>query len=257
MKKLVLLAGQSNMSGRGYLTENDLFEIPGLTALRWDKEWIPAIDPYNYDRLNLLGLNESSDPFEESGLTCGNQRRCGVGPGRTFGRLLMEKFPGSEVGLIPVAVGGTAIAAWLPGGQDKHSDRHPYDDALDMARFAMQSGNIQLILWHQGCIDAKERTPNYKEKVIEVINNFKRDLDLPDVPVILGGLGTFLDPERFAARDEYNELILQAAAELPNAGFVSAEGLNHRGDNLHFDTPSQYELARRYFNEYCKLTNQI
>ena len=60
MKKLVLLAGQSNMSGRGYLTENDIFEIPALTALRWDKVWIPAVDPYNYDRINLLGLNEST-----------------------------------------------------------------------------------------------------------------------------------------------------------------------------------------------------
>ena len=132
-----------------------------------------------------------------------------------------------------------------------------YDDALDMARHAMQFGKIEVILWHQGESDAKFKTPDYKEKLITVINNFRRDLGLEHVPVILGGLGTFLDPERFAARDEYNELIRQAAAELPNAGFVSAEGLNHRGDNLHFDTPSQYELARRYFNEYCKLTNQI
>ena len=38
-------------------------------------------------------------------------------------------------------------------------------------------------------------------------------------------------------------------------GFVSAEGLNHRGDNLHFDTPSQYELGRRYFEEFCKMSN--
>ena len=251
MKKLVLLAGQSNMSGRGYFTGNDIFEIPALTAQRWDKVWIPAVDPYNYDRLNLLGLNESADPFEENGLTCGSQRRCGVGPGRTFGRLMLEKFPGSEIGLIPVAVGGTAIAAWMPGGKDKYSDRHPYDDALDMARFAMQSGSIEVILWHHGESDAKLRTIDYKDKLITVINNLRRDLSLENVPVILGGLGTFLD-ERFA-RDQYDALIRQAAAELPCAGFVSAEGLSHRGDNLHFDTPSQYELGRRYFEEYCRL----
>lgn len=253
MKKLVLLAGQSNMSGRGYLTENDIFEIPALTALRWDKVWIPAVDPYNYDRINLLGLNESSDPFEETGLTCGSKRRCGVGPGRAFGRLMLEKFPGSEVGLVPTSVGGTAIAAWMPGGKDPYSERHPYDDALDMARFAMQSGKIEVILWHQGESDVVPKTENYKDKLIEVICNFRRDLDLADVPVILGGLGTFLNPERFAARDEYDALIQQAAAELPHAGFVSAEGLNHRGDNLHFDTPSQYELGKRYFEEYCRL----
>ena len=92
-----------------------------------------------------------------------------------------------------------------------------------------------------------------QRKLIEVINNLRRELDLENVPVILGGLGTFLNPNRFAARDEYDALIQQAAAELPNAGFVSAEGLEHRGDNLHFDTPSQYELAKRYFEEYCRL----
>ena len=86
-KKLVLLAGQSNMSGRGYLTENDIYEITGLTAIRRDLQWIPAIDPFNYDRLNLLGFNASDDPYEIHGLMNGEKRRCGVGPGRTFGKL--------------------------------------------------------------------------------------------------------------------------------------------------------------------------
>jgi hypothetical protein len=132
----------------------------------------------------------------------------------------MEKFPGEEVGLIPTSVGGTAIAAWMPGGKDTHSERHPYDDALEMARFAMQSGKVEVILWHQGESDVVGKTENYKEKLIEVINNLRRELDLQDVPVILGGLGTFLNPNRFAARDEYDALIQQAAAELPNAGFA-------------------------------------
>lgn len=255
LKKLVLLAGQSNMSGRGYLTENDVTELPGITALRWDKVWIPAIDPFNYDRINQLGLNESQDPFEEKALDINNQRRCGVGPGRTFAKLLQKIFPDSEIGLIPVSVGGTPIAAWMPGGKDKYSDRHPYDDALDMARYAMQFGKIEVILWHQGESDAKFKTPDYKEKLITVINNFRHDLALEHVPVILGEIGYFPDEERYAVK-EYNQYIHQAAAELANAGVVSAEGLTDRGDRMHFDTPSQYELARRYFKEYCRLTGR-
>lgn len=201
----------------------------------------------------MLGLNESSDPFEEKGLTINDQKRCGVGPGRTFAKLLQTLEPGSEIGLIPTSVGGTPISAWMKGGKDPHSSRHPYDDALEMARFAMQSGQVEVILWHQGESDVARNTPDYKEKLIQVIQNLRRDLSLENVPVILGGLGTFLKPERFPARDEYDSLIQQAASELPNAGFVSAEGLNHRGDLLHFDTPSQYELGRRYFAEYCRL----
>ena len=255
MKKLVLLAGQSNMSGRGYLTENDVSKLPGITALRWDKVWIPAVDPFNYDRINQLGLNDSEDPFEENALDVNNQRRCGVGPGRTFAKLMQEKFPGAEIGLIPVAVGGTPIAAWMPGGADKYSDRHPYDDALAMARYAMQFGKIEVILWHQGESDAKFKTPDYKEKLITVINNFRRDLGLEHVPVILGEIGHFLDEKRFAVK-EYNEYIRQAAAELSLAGVVSAAELTDRGDRVHFNTTSQYELGKRYFKEYCRLTGQ-
>ena len=64
-KLLILLVGQSNMSGRGYLTQEDITEIPGLTAIRRDFKWIPAVDPFNYDRLDCLGLVDSRDPFEE------------------------------------------------------------------------------------------------------------------------------------------------------------------------------------------------
>ena len=248
---LVLLAGQSNMSGRGYLTEDDVKVIPGLDALRRDGVWIPAIDPFNYDRINALGLNNSSDPFEEKALDINGVRRCGVGPGRTFGKLLKERFPEREIGLVPVSVGGTPLASWLPGGKDPHSDWHPYDDAICLARKAQEYGNFSVILWHQGETDAKLQTANYKETLKVVINNFRRDLNIPDVPVLLGGLGDFLNPEWNIPL--YTGMIKMAAQELENAAFVSAEGLSDRGDKLHFDTPSQHELGRRYFKEYCRI----
>lgn len=250
-KMLVLLAGQSNMSGRGYLTENDVTDIPGLTALRWDGVWIPAADPFNFDRLNVLGLNNSSDPFEEKTLDINGVRRCGVGPGRTFGRLLLERFPDREIGLVPVSVGGTSVSAWMPGGKDRYSDRHPYDDAVKLARKAQECGDFAVILWHQGESDAKLRTADYKEKLKTVINNLRTELGIPEVPVVLGEIGYFLNSEFDISG--YNQLIREAASELDNAGCVSAEGLTDRGDALHFDTQSQYELGKRYFAEYCRL----
>ena len=99
-KLLILLVGQSNMSGRGYLTQEDITEIPGLTAIRRDFKWIPAVDPFNYDRLDCLGLVDSKDPFEEKGLTIGDRRRAGVGPGRTFGKYMKQYFP--ELSLIHI-----------------------------------------------------------------------------------------------------------------------------------------------------------
>ena len=178
-KLLVLLAGQSNMAGRGYLTEEDIVEIPGVTALRRDLKWIPAADPFNYDRINMLGLSNAADPFEVQGIYLAGNRRCGVGPGRTFGKLLKERFPDCEVGLIPAAVGGTPVASWMPGGKDTDpkSGFMPYDDAIKMTRYAMKEGRLIAILWHQGETDAHLQTPDYKEKLHTVIANFRRDLD--------------------------------------------------------------------------------
>lgn len=251
-KLLVLLAGQSNMSGRGYLTEKDITPIPGLTALRRDFVWIPAADPFNYDRLNLLGISNAADPFEVKGIEFGGQRRAGVGPGRTFGRLLKEAFPEREVGLVPISIGGTPIESWFPGGKDPHSEMHPYDDGLRLAEEALKYGEFVAVLWHQGEGDASRKTENYKDLLKTVIHNFRRDLPLENVPFILGGLGEFLNPEWQA--EKYDKLIRETAEEVPCAGFASAEGLNHRGDNLHFDTESQYILGERYWKEFTRLS---
>ena len=253
-KMLVLLAGQSNMSGRGYLTENDVTVIPGITALRRDMVWIPAADPFNYDRLGTLGLSNAADPFEVKSLEINGNRRCGVGPGRTFAIALKELYPEHEIGLVPVSIGGTGINAWLPGGKDKHSDMHPYDDAITLAREAMKEGDFVAVLWHQGETDAKLNTANYKELLKTVIANFRKDLGIDKVPFILGGLGDFLDPQWDVPK--YNQIIREVASEVSDCGWVSAEGLTHRGDNLHFDTPSQYELGKRYFQCFKLLADK-
>lgn len=250
-KLLVLLAGQSNMSGRGYLTENDTVEVPGITAIRRDLVWIPAVDPFNYDRLNMLGLSNAADPFEVKGLEFEGKRRSGVGPGRTFAKYLKAAFPDREVGLIPASVGGTPVAEWLPGAKDTYSDMHPYDDALKMTREGLKNGELVAILWHQGESDACAKTENYKEKLKTIIANFRRDLNAPDVPFILGGLGEYLNPEW--QTDAYDQMIRETAEEVHCCGYASAEGLTDRGDKLHFDTPSQYELGKRYWLEFCRL----
>jgi hypothetical protein len=251
-KMLVMLAGQSNMSGRGYLTEEDVTEIKGISAIRRDMVWIPAVDPFNYDRLNMLGLSNAADPFEVKGLESGGNRRSGVGPGRTFAKCLKAAFPDREIGLIPASLGGTEIAKWFPGAKDDHSDLHPYDDAIAMANEALKDGELVAILWHQGETDASRHNENYAGMLKTVIGNFRRDLNCPDIPFILGGLGDFLKAEWNVPH--YNDIIRQVASELDHCGFVSAEGLTHRGDDLHFDTPSQHELGRRYWQEFCRMT---
>lgn len=258
-KLLVLLAGQSNMAGRGYAGPDDLMQIPRLLSLRPDFKWQPAVEPITRDR-NFVGTFQASgerivtsDPFETV-LPQGDQKVCGVGPGRTFGRLLAASEPERTVGLIPAAVGGTSISAWMPGGVDDHDpDNFPYDTAIRRAREAQKTGKIVAVLWHQGESDALKQTENYTEKLRTVVRNFRQDLGLgPDVPFIAGDMASFY-PEEISKQINIVDSALDClAAEDPSFRLVHTKDLTHRGDSHHFDTESLHELGRRYYQAYLE-----
>ena len=261
--KLVLLAGQSNMAGRGNAGPDDLTEIPGLKMFCKDFVWRPAIEPLHKDRSFVGTFNEDgtkvlgATPWEIV-LPKAGQHSCGVTPGRTFGRLLLEDNPGCEVGLIPTSVGGTDIAAWQPGGVDKADNaNHPYDDALAMAREAQKYGEIVAILWHQGENDAGGPTPDYQELLTATVTNFRRDLGLGEsVPFILGELASFYKADWRVNVPFIDEAIRAVAASQPNAAVVKTKDLPDKGDALHFDTASAHELGRRYYEAFRQLTGK-
>lgn len=228
---LVLLAGQSNMAGRGEVEEEDRVEIPGLMKINRDLQWVPAVEPVTEDRTFA-----------------------GVGPGRTFGRLLLEANPDCTVGLVPTAVGGTPISAWKRGGCSPWNDQeHPYDEAVRRAKAALERGRFAAVLWHQGETDAKQKNPHYAEDLKEVIRNFREDLPLSEVPFLCGELGHYRKggPYDFPRIDAD---LRNVVTELPDLTLVSAEGLTDKGDGLHFSSASARELGRRYFEAYLQMT---
>lgn len=256
----VLLVGQSNMAGRDTAGPEDLAEIPGLFALTRDLRWRPAVEPITRDRpfIGTFGADGekivSADPWDNIAPAAGGLVR-GVGPGRTFGRLLLEANPGRSVGLIPAAVGGTPISAWMPGGADPwEPGRRPYDEAVAMAREAVKSGKIAAILWHQGESDAGRADSGYKADLHRVILNFRRDLNLDDsVPFLLGELGSFYEPRIMQAKAAIDGAMHELAGELPSVGVVRTGDLTDRGDRLHFDTVSAHKLGNRYFQEFRRI----
>lgn len=260
-KLLVLLAGQSNMAGRGYAGPDDLKPVPRLLMIRPDFQWQPAVEPVTKDR-PFIGTFQasgekivSSDPFETV-LPQDGQKVVGVGLGRTFGRLLAEAESGRIVGLIPCAVGGTSIAAWLPGGADDHDPSNfPYDAAVRKAKAAQKTGKIAAVLWHQGETDAERQTENYTDKLRTVFRNFRHDLDLgDDVPFIAGDMASFY-PERIADHIRIvDDALKTLAGEDPRIRLVSTKDLTHRGDRLHFDTASLHELGARYYEAYRRFS---
>jgi len=231
--KVFLLAGQSNMSGRGEVTEADLKIHPRVLMLAQDGSWQYAVDPIHYDK-----------------------KIAGVGLGKTFAIELAELDQNISIGLVPAACGGSSITKWQAGAYFEKTDSHPYDDAIARARLAMENGTLSGILWHQGESDSNpDMAPVYKDQLVELVKRFRKDLDAAEVPFIIGQLGKFEGKPWKEERFKINQAHVAAASEIPFAGFVSSFGLTSKEDNTHFNTKSLHEFGRRYAHRYLQVVN--
>lgn len=229
---LFLLVGQSNMAGRGDIEPSDTEPIANVVALNAAGDWVPATDPLHWDKPSA-----------------------GVGLARTFAIHYLQSHPGVTVGFIPAAVGGSPISSWAPGAYYEETESHPYDDALARARPALTRGMLAGILWHQGESDrSAELAPKYERALTDLIARFRRDLNAPRVPFLIGQLGQFAG----APWDQHAHRIdlahRQVAARVPFTAFVPSQGLAAKPDHLHFDAPALRELGRRYAVAFAGLT---
>ena len=233
--QIFLLAGQSNMAGRGKPTAQDSVPNPRVLALDRAMAWVPALDPLHWDKPAIVG----------------------VGPGRSFGLAIGATEPNARIGLVPAAVGGSPISSWQPGALDSATKTHPYDDALARMRVALRSGKVRAILWHQGESDA---TPAlsvvYAAKLRALIARFRSDLGDPNLPFVIGQLGRF-DGKPWTAEVQRVDSVHRAiAASVPHVAYVSSEGLRDRGDKLHFDAASARAFGERYARAYLALVRR-
>lgn len=226
--RLYLLIGQSNMAGRGVVEEQDQQPHPRVLMLTKDEAWAPAVDPLHFDK-----------------------SIAGVGLGSTFGRAMADADPTITVGLIPCAVGGTPLARWQKDGD-------LYKQAVARAKKAMGDGTLAGILWHQGEGDSgNEETANsYGARLAQMIVDLRAELGAGDVPFVAGQLGEFLAKEK-NGQPSYWPVVNDQIASLPgrvkNTAVVSSTGLQHKGDGVHFDSPSLREFGRRYAAAMQKL----
>jgi hypothetical protein len=229
---LFLLAGQSNMAGRGVVEPPDRSAAEGVLMLDKARVWMPAVDPMHFDK-----------PI------------AGAGLGRSFAARVLESHPGMTIGLIPAAAGGSPIDTWVPGGYHDQTKSHPWDDAIARATVAMQAGTLKAILWHQGESDATPAlAPGYQAKLDDLVARFRTALGAPELPFIAGQLGQFADAPWDDARRRVDEAHRGLPARVRRTAFVSSDGLVHGGDKVHFDSASLRELGRRYAAAYEELS---
>ncbi|EYU42695.1 hypothetical protein MIMGU_mgv1a012748mg [Erythranthe guttata] len=229
-KQIFILAGQSNMSGRGGVDKNKI----------WDGV-VPAESSADAAKIFRLGPDHRSWEAAAEPLHQGldSNRVCGVSPGMAFANAVKERV--GAVGLVPCAVAGTAIKDWARGME-------PYENLVRRAKAAAASGGgeIKALLWYQGEKDTftAEDAAVYKEKTEQLILNVRQDLDLPSLPVVLVAL-----PSGRAYLEKVRE-IQKRGIELPNVVCVDAMGLPLEEDNLHITTEAHVKLGIMLANSY-------
>lgn len=227
-----LLIGQSNMAGRGVLEA----ERPSrLNILKFTPRnaWSVAMEPLHYDKPTIAG----------------------AGIGMSFARAMADAEKGVTIGLVPCAVGGTPLQRWMKGGD-------LYQQALERARIALKNGTLKGILWHQGEADSGTETNarSYADRLTQMIGDLRADLGAGEVPFVAGKLGEFLAPADKEGKPSFwpvvNEQLGTLPSRVPHAAVVNSTGLQHKGDVVHFDTPSLREFGKRYAEAMQKLQKQ-
>mgnify|MGYP006067362017 FL=1 len=222
--KSVLLIGQSNMAGRGFLNEAAPIYNENIFMLR-NGRWQMMTEPIHFDR-----------------------SVAGAGPAASFAQAWCNANQNEQIGLIPCAEGGSSIDEWNTEGT---LFRH----AVSEAKFAMENSELIAILWHQGESDSYSgKYKNYYQKLNTLVHSFRKELEAPEIPFIIGGLGDYLGKSGFgkscAEYDLINRELLKYAEDNRNCYFVTGEKLYPNPDGIHINAESQRRFGIRYFEAY-------
>lgn len=196
--KVFLLAGQSNMEGKGDGTK--------LTAD--ERRRLAAVQP----RVSLAYNREPVRPLDIAPASAGNRKRFGIessfGPELFFGLLVAEALPGQRVLLIKRSVGATSLhGRWNPDwsrekavlmGEDKAEPLYPDFIAYVrevLATYRPDEYELAGMLWVQGESDSnvsqRGEVPaeSYGRNLRALIERVRFDVQAPHLPFLVVEVG--------------------------------------------------------------------
>src|SRR5262245_10508952 len=133
---IYILVGQSNMSGRAMVEDEDRQIPKNLFLLDSKGDWVQATHPF------IQYTNVPNGPDQNVIKANG---KIGLNFGLTFARRMLEANPEAAIGLVVNSKGGSAIESWKKTGKASN-----YDKTLDRVRPIQNTGVVKGVLWHQG-----------------------------------------------------------------------------------------------------------
>lgn len=215
-----IMAGQSNMAGRGRIEAQDTFTNPRILMMDSSDQLVIAKEPLHRYQQNIDGLD------------------CGMS---FAGTLLPVIHPRTQIAMIPCAIGSTSIEDWLG---DSVRVVPLYSNLIRRAAKAGLSGRLKGILWHQGEANAEDSTyKTYQAHLTAFIAKTRRDIGIADLPFFIGKIGSF---SKRIYRDSINAAIDRVALSVPRVSVIETNDLSGKPDSLHFDSKALRILGQRY-----------
>lgn len=238
---VVLVAGQSNASGRG-----DISELPA-SPFDADIEFLYETD-----------ITGPSSPASSSGMFVplippGST----IGPEMALGRTLYHK--GIEnLAIVKVTRGSTNLRRdWEKGNTNGDEMYSLFIDTVTSAIDSLQQRgdtvNVLGMAWHQGEGDAGNEANNpgnYQSNLTTFISDVRSDLQLPAMPFIIGSV---FEPGREALVAAQKA----TAAVVANTEFVSSTQTSVFDVTTHLDAKSQLWMGTRFANALTPSTFHV
>lgn len=187
-----------------------------------------------------------------------------------FGRTLVDSLPDVTVGIISVAVGGTALKLfdkdnWQAYLEDparekenwiinwaKAYDSNVYKRIIDLAKIAQQDGVIKGVIVHQGESDWNNN--KWAEDLKKIRDDMFADLGLSadTVPLLAGEMR-----EDGCCKSFSTNQVQRITQVMENAWPVSSTGLGSANDNYHFNRDGYIEFGKRYAKVMLEHMNRV
>jgi hypothetical protein len=225
-----ILAGQSNMAGRGLVESKDTIPNERILTINQSGELILAKEPLHFYEPTMTGLD------------------CGL----SFGRHLLKHVPDSvSILLIPTAVGGSSISQWI--NDSTYRNVTLFKNFSEKAKIGSEYGKVKGIIWLQGESDAgqKETIDAYGSQLKVLMSKFRNEVGDMSLPIVIGELGSFSKTD--SNWQAINQQIRDYAASDPNAYLISTKDLKDKGDKIHFNSAGQRKIGMRFAMEFKKI----
>ena len=245
--ELYLLAGQSNMDGRGKAVDlSDEQRRPSEKTIIFYRN-----PPHASDGWQPLAPGFSIPPKHKRGIPAPT-----FGPEIAFAAVMERTQPARRFALVKGSKGGTSLRSdWKPGIKgEPDSQGAIYRNFIATVRLATEAltkaghtFHLRGLLWHQGESDVRSSAEEHHRRLVEFAARIREDLAAPKLPIVVG--------EVFdnGNRDSVRTALRRLADGDPACALVSSEGTTTWDPGTHFDARSQLLLGRRYAEAMLRL----